>query len=66
MGFSVQPNDQRTEFNFRRTSSVALRVFAVDDVALDDIVTRLQSLVDVLESAEGKLTDIPSTEAAAN
>lgn len=59
MGFSVQPNDQNTEFNFRRTSSVALRVFGVDEAALDDIVRRLQALVDVLESADGSLTEIP-------
>tara|TARA_B110001452_G_scaffold256421_1_gene249746 strand:+ start:1427 stop:1627 length:201 start_codon:yes stop_codon:yes gene_type:complete len=50
---------QRTEFNFKRTSSVAMRVFGVDVAALDDITTRLQSLVDVLESADGSLTEVP-------
>jgi 4-hydroxy-tetrahydrodipicolinate synthase len=56
--FSVQPNDQRSEynFNFRRTSSVQLKVFGVDVAALDDITERLQALVAVLESAEGSLT----------
>ena len=57
--FSVQPNDQRTEFNFKRTSSVALTVMAVDTAGLDDITTRLQQLVNVLESAEGSLTVMP-------
>lgn len=57
--FSVQPNDQNSEFNFQRTSSVAMKVFAVDVPALDDITTRLRSLVEVLESAEGSLTEIP-------
>ena len=57
--FSVAPNDQNSEFNFKRTSSVALRVFGVDDSALDDIVCRLNALVDVLESAEGSLTVLP-------
>ena len=47
---------QRMEFNFKRTSSVSLRVFGVDEAALDDIIRRLNSLVDVLESAEGSLT----------
>ena len=53
-----QPNDQRSEynFNFRRTSSVQLKVFGVDVAALDDITERLQALVAVLESAEGSLT----------
>ena len=50
---------QRTEFNFKRTSSVAMRVFGVDVAALDDITARLQSLVDVLESADGSLTEVP-------
>jgi len=60
-GFSVQPNDQRDEFsfNFKRTSSVALKLMAVDTAALDDITQRLQQLVNVLESAEGSLTQIP-------
>jgi len=57
--FSVAPNDQRTEFNFRRTSSVAIRMYGVDVNALDDMTLRLQQLVDVLESAEGSLTQIP-------
>ena len=34
-------------------------VFGVDEAALDDIVRRLQALVDVLESADGSLTEIP-------
>ena len=58
--FSVLPNDQRSEFNFKRTSSVAIRLFAVNVAALDDITSRLYALVDVLESAEGKLTEIPA------
>ncbi len=64
ISFSVAPNDQNSEFNFKRTSSVALRVFGVDAYALDDIISRLQQLVDVLESAEGKLTEIPAEGAA--
>ena len=36
-----------------------MRVFGVDVAALDDITTRLQSLVDVLESADGSLTEVP-------
>ena len=56
--FSVQPNDQRGEFsfNFKRTSSVALKVMAVNTEGLDDITSRLQQLVNVIESAEGSLT----------
>jgi len=57
--FSVTPNDQTSEFNFKRPSSMTLRVYAVDDTALDDITRRLHSLVDVLESAQGSLTEIP-------
>jgi 4-hydroxy-tetrahydrodipicolinate synthase len=57
--FSVQPNDQNTEFNFRRTSSCSLKVFGVDNATLDDITSRLHQLVNVLESAEGSLTVIP-------
>ena len=57
--FSVQPNDQNSEFNFRRTSSVGIRIFGVDAAALDDITGRLRSLVAVLESAEGVLTVLP-------
>ena len=58
--FSVQPNDRMSsEFNFRRTSSVALRVFGVDTSMLDDITKRLQQMCEVLESAEGKLTILP-------
>ena len=64
ISFSVAPNDQNSEFNFKRTSSVTLRVFGVDAYALDDIISRLQQLVDVLESAEGKLTEIPAEGAA--
>ena len=57
---SVQPNDRMSsEFNFRRTSSVALRVFGVDTSILDDITKRLQQMCEVLESAEGKLTILP-------
>ncbi|KAL1511467.1 hypothetical protein AB1Y20_006265 [Prymnesium parvum] len=61
--FSVQPNDQNSEFNFKRTSSVGLRVFGVDSSMLDDIVSRLHTLVDVLESAEGRLTELPKERA---
>ena len=64
VSFSATPNDQRTEFNFRRTSSITLKIFGVDGAALDDITARLQSLVDVLESAEGVLTTIPEPAAS--
>mmetsp|Transcript_51223 Transcript_51223/g.169692 ORF Transcript_51223/g.169692 Transcript_51223/m.169692 type:complete len:149 (+) Transcript_51223:1100-1546(+) len=64
LAFSVQPNDQNSEFNFRRTSSVSLRVFGVDASALEDITRRLRALVDVLESAEGSLTVLPAKAAA--
>jgi len=58
--FSVQPNDSmRDEFNFKRKSSVQLLIYGVDVAALDDITQRLQQLVDVLESAEGSLTEVP-------
>lgn len=57
--FSTQPNDQNQVFNFRRTSSVVLQVFAVDTPALDDITQRLHQLCGVLESAEGSVTEIP-------
>jgi len=63
--FSVAPNDQNSEFNFRRTSSVGLKLFAVNGAALDDITKRLQLLCDVLENAEGSLTVVPEAEAAA-
>ena len=49
-----------SEFNFRRTSSVQLKVYGVDDNMLDDITERLNSLVQVLESAEGVLTVMPA------
>merc|ERR1719201_1913839 len=58
--FSAQPNDQRTEFNFKRTSSVKLDVLGSDNAALDDIISRLRTLVDVMESAEGSLTEVPA------
>lgn len=58
--FFAQPNDQmRKEFNFRSPSSVTIQVFGVDAAALDDIISRLQALVDVMESAEGSLTEVP-------
>ena len=60
LSFSVQPNDQRYEFNFKRLSSVKLRIWGVDAAALADMQTRLQSLCDVLESAEGSLTVVPA------
>ena len=56
--FTATPNDQMSEFNFRRTSSVQLKVYGVDESMLDDITERLHSLVQVLESAEGVLTII--------
>lgn len=59
LGFSVQPNDQNSEFNFKRTSSVELKVMAVDTESLDDLTQRLHQLVNVLESAEGSLTVVP-------
>jgi len=65
LSFSVTPNDQRTEFAFKRTSSCMLRVFGADVSALDDIVSRLHALVKVLESAEGSLTEVPAEEAEA-
>lgn len=58
--FTATPNDQMSEFNFRRTSSVQLKVYGVDDNMLDDITERLNSLVQVLESAEGVLTVMPA------
>ena len=60
LSFSVQPNDQKSEFNFRRKSSVSMKVMAVNAAGLDDIVERLHSLVNVLESAEGSLTVVPN------
>jgi len=62
ISFSAGPNDQRGggyNFNFRRKSVVQLKVFAVDTAALDDLIERLQNLVQVLESAEGTLTVLP-------
>ena len=59
--FSVQPNDQRFEFAFKRLSSVTLLVYGLDTTALDDITDRLRKLVFVMESAEGTLTEIPDT-----
>ena len=59
LSFSVQPNDQKSEFNFKRLSSVSIKIYGCDENALDDITQRLQSLVDVLESAEGSLTVLP-------
>jgi len=59
--FSATPNDQNSEFNFKRTSSCSLTVYAVDTASLDDITRRLHQLVEVLESAEGVLTEVPST-----
>lgn len=63
--FTASPNDQQSEFNFRRTSSVQLKVYGVDNTALDDITERLNALVEVLESAEGVLTIVPPAAAAA-
>ena len=65
ISFSVQPNDQRFEFSFKRQSSVTLLVFGLDEYALDDITDRLTKLVDVMESAEGTLTVIPGDDEAA-
>jgi len=61
VNFSVQPNDQMTnaDFNFKRPSSVSLKVMAVNDGALDDILERIEALVGVMESAEGVLTILP-------
>lgn len=55
---SARPNDQMTnaDFNFRRQSSMVVKVYAVDNTALDDIIGRIESLVEVMESAEGVLT----------
>lgn len=61
ISFSVAPNDQRvgrSELLFKRPSSVVIKVYGVDETALDDIVSRLQTLVDVVETAEGSLTEI--------
>lgn len=62
LSFSVQPNDQFTnaDFNFKRPSSVTLNVMAVDKTALEDILRRVQALVEVMESAEGTLTILPA------
>ena len=55
----VQPNDQfNTEFNFKRPSSVDIKIFGVDDAALADIIKRLHSLVQVMDKAEGSLTEV--------
>ena len=62
LSFSVVPNDQRTEFKFKRPSSCTLRVYGNNLAALDDIMRRLQALVDVLEAAEGQLTVLPDKE----
>ena len=56
LSFAVQPNDQKYEFNTRRLSSCTLRIYGVDVLQLDDITSRLQSLAQVLESAEGSVT----------
>lgn len=58
INFSVQPNDQfsNADFNFKRPSSITLKVMAVNDGALNDILERLKALVSVMESAEGVLT----------
>lgn len=56
--FSSQANDQRTEFKFSRTSSVRLEVLAPDTGTLEEILGRLQTLVEVMESAEGELTEV--------
>mmetsp|Transcript_52808 Transcript_52808/g.104815 ORF Transcript_52808/g.104815 Transcript_52808/m.104815 type:complete len:460 (+) Transcript_52808:21-1400(+) len=56
---STQANDQRTEFKFSRTSTVTIEIIAADTTALDDILLRIRTLVDVMESAEGSLTEIP-------
>ena len=64
VSFSSQPNDQYQQFNFKRTSSVVIKLFAVNVAALEDITTKLQQLVNVLESAEGSLTEIPEEVAA--
>ena len=60
LSFSVLPNDQRSEFNFnfKRKSSVTLKVFGCDAAALKDITERLEQLVSVLESAEGSLSEV--------
>ena len=56
---NVSPNDQfNTEFNFKRPSSVDIRVFGVDDDAVAAIVARLHSLVEVMDKAEGSLTEV--------
>ena len=61
--FFVQPNDQMSrEFNWRSKSSVTLKVFGVDNNALDDIIGRLQALVEVMESAEGSITEVTGEE----
>ena len=55
---NVSPNDQfNTEFNFKRPSSVDIRVFGVDDDAVAAIVARLHSLVEVMDKAEASLTE---------
>jgi 4-hydroxy-tetrahydrodipicolinate synthase len=61
--FYVQPNDQMSrEFNWRSKSSVTLKVFGVDNGALDDIISRLHALVEVMESAEGSITEVTAEE----
>ena len=62
--FAVSPNDQFTnaDFNFKRPSSVTLTVQAVNEGALDEILERIQALVDIMESAEGALTILPDSD----
>eukprot|EP00614_Pseudopedinella_elastica_P013565 CAMPEP_0172595224 /NCGR_PEP_ID=MMETSP1068-20121228/14790_1 /TAXON_ID=35684 /ORGANISM="Pseudopedinella elastica, Strain CCMP716" /LENGTH=497 /DNA_ID=CAMNT_0013393659 /DNA_START=133 /DNA_END=1626 /DNA_ORIENTATION=+ len=58
LNFSAQPNDQRTEFNMRRKSSVNLKIFGADKEALADLIKRVKMLVSVMESADGELTEV--------
>merc|ERR1719253_513384 len=53
-----QPNDQTDQFNYKRKSSATIRVFGVNTDALDDIQTRLQTLCQVMEKADGTITEV--------
>jgi len=57
--FSTQANDVNDTFNFKRRSSVRMTVYGSDAAALDDMLTKLQTLVDIMESAEGDVTLLP-------
>jgi len=58
MNVQSQPNDLTDQFNYKRKSSATIRVYAVNGDALDDITARLKTLCQVLEKAEGSITEV--------